>query len=359
MRILQISSARHFGGGERHFVDLTNGLIERGHEITVAIAPRSPILPELRSGVGQNIFELSSSNAANIGKAFALRGFVREHEIEIVHAHMARDYPMAALAVGTGRRARFVITRHVLFPMSSLHRITRRRVARVIAVSQSVAANLASQGIFHKDQIVVVPNGIDLTRFHPRVEGQASRGFRVGILGELTANKGQIEFIRAAQIVASEIKDAEFVIAGRDNSAGGEYGRQVQQLIEATGLQKRIQVIESRIDVAEFLASLDVLVSASRSEAFGLAIVEAMAVGVPVVATATGGAREIVADNETGRLVEIGDINALAQAISQLLNDPDERRRISENARQIVAERFSVERMLSDTEAIYREVLSG
>ena len=357
MRILQISSARHFGGGERHFVDLTNGLIERGHEVTVALVPQSPILPDLRHRVGQNIFELSPSNAANIGKAFALRRFVREREIEIVHAHMARDYPMSALAVGRTDTARLVITRHVLFPMNKLHRITRRRVARVIAVSQSVAANLASQGIFREDQIVVVPNGIDLTRFQPRVDSQAARGFRVGVLGELTPNKGQIEFVRAAQIVASEIEDAEFVIAGRDNSAGGEYGRQLQQLIEATGLQKRIQVIESRIDVAEFLASVDVLVSASRSEAFGLAIAEAMAAGVAVVATATDGAREIITDNETGRLVEIGEVNDLAKAISHLLKDADERQRISENARQMVAERFSVERMLSYTEAVYREVV--
>src|SRR5262249_12881394 len=168
MRILQISSARHFGGGERHFVDLINHLASRSHEVFVATLARSPILPELSPKAAQDFFELSSSNALNYTKAFAVRRFVREHDIEIVHAHMGRDYPLAALAVGGKSNARLIITRHVLFPMNKLHRITRGRVAQVVAVSQSVAASIRAQRVFRDDQIAVVPNGIDLSKFSPR-----------------------------------------------------------------------------------------------------------------------------------------------------------------------------------------------
>src|SRR5215470_13679840 len=147
MRILQISSARHFGGGERHFVDLTNALMQRSHEVFGAVALESPILTELRQIPTENLFALSTSNPVNIAKAFALRRFVRARGIEIVHAHMARDYPLAALAVGRNA-ARLIITRHVLFPMNKLHRLTRGRVTRVIAVSQSVAAAVRTQKIF-------------------------------------------------------------------------------------------------------------------------------------------------------------------------------------------------------------------
>src|SRR5262245_13998080 len=130
MRILQLSSAQHFGGGERHLVDLINGLAGRGHEILVAAVRYSPILAEGCIKVSQNFFELSATNPLNLTRAFALRRFVRAHDVEVVHAHMARDYPLAALAVEGGAGARLIITRHVLFPMSKLHRITRRRVAR-------------------------------------------------------------------------------------------------------------------------------------------------------------------------------------------------------------------------------------
>ena len=355
MRILQISSARHFGGGERHFVDLTNGLTERGHDIFVAVIPSSPILAELRPRARQSLFELSSSNPLNFTKAMALRRFVREHAIDIVHAHMARDYPLAALVVGWDGGPGLIITRHVLFPMSKLHRITRRRVARVIAVSTAVASVIQSQGIFRDDQITVVPNGVDLAKFRPRVKHAAGR-LRVAILGELTPNKGQIEFLRAAEIVAAKIDNVDFIIAGRDKR-DGDYGYQLKALIDGSKFRDRIQLIESRIDVADFLSGLDVVVSASRSEAFGLAIVEAMAAGVPVVATATAGACEIISDKETGHLVPIGDVNEMAAAISLLVKNPAARQQISESARRIVTQSFSLERMVSDTDAVYREVL--
>src|ERR1051326_1280180 len=359
MRILQLSSARHFGGGERHFVDLTNGLTENGHELFVAANPDSPILAELRKRASPDLFKLSASKALNFAKLIALRRFVHEHSIEIVHAHMARDYPLAALAVGRNRDARLIITRHVLFPMSKLHRITRRRVAKVIAVSQAVASVVRAQGIFRDDQIDVVPNGIDLAKFRPRVAGHSSGRLRVGILGEWTPNKGQIEFGRAAEIVAAKIANVAFIIAGRDNSNEGEYGRQLKKLIEASSIRDRIQLIESRIDVAQLLSSIDVVVSASKSEAFGLAIVEAMAAGVPVIATATAGSREIISVNETGCLVPISDINKMASAMAHMLKNPAKRQQISESAREMVTGRFSVKRMISGTEAVYREAINA
>jgi glycosyltransferase involved in cell wall biosynthesis len=286
----------------------------------------------------------------------ALRRFVREHAIDIVHAHMARDYPLAALVVGWDGGPGLIITRHVLFPMSILHRITRRRVARVIAVSTAVASVIQSQGIFRDDQITVVPNGVDLAKFRPRVIEHAAGRLRVAILGELTPNKGQIEFLRAAEIVAAKIDNVDFIIAGRDKR-DGDYGYQLKALIDGSKFRDRIQLIESRIDIADFLSGLDVVVSASRSEAFGLAIVEAMAAGVPVVATATAGACEIISDKETGHLVPISDVNEMAAAISLLVKNPAARQQISESARRIVTQNFSLERMVSDTDAVYREVL--
>jgi glycosyltransferase involved in cell wall biosynthesis len=359
MRILQISSARHFGGGERHVVDLISELANRGHEVFVAALAGSPILLELPPSVSQNFFELSSSNALNYTKAVALRHFARERDIQIVHAHMARDYPLAALAVGGKSKARLVITRHVLFPMSKLHRLTRGRVARIIAVSQSVAANVHAQGIFRNDQIAVLPNGIDLTKFNPRVDDGPSNRLRVGILGELTPNKGQIEFVRAAEIVARQIENVEFIVAGRDNSSAGDYGQQLKEMIGASEFRNRIQLVESEIDVPQFLPTLDLLVSASRSEAFGLTIVEAMAVGVPVVATATDGAREIITDNETGVLVPVGDFHEMAATIVPLLRNCEERQRLSRNARHLVGQRYSLARMVSETEAVYHDALQA
>ena len=358
MRILQLSSARHFGGGERHFVDLTNGLTRSGHDVFAATTPESPLLPELQELPAGNILKLPFRKPFDVASAWKLRRFARDRDIEIIHAHMARDYPLASLAAG-GVRPRLVLTRHVLFPMGKLHKLTRRRVARVIAVSDAVAASLRDQKIFDDAQITVVRHGIDVARFHSVVVRNETKTLRVGMLGELSRVKGQKEFVHAAAMIAGQRKDVEFIIAGRDNSAEGEYRRELMQSIESAGLAERISVIESRIDVPEFLSQLDVFVSASSSEAFGLAIAEAMAAGVPVVATASDGAREIITDSETGRLVPVGDVDQLARRIGELLGDSGERKRLADNARNKAGEDFSLARMIAETEAVYSRVLNG
>ena len=329
-----------------------------GHEVFAATTPESPILPELKELPAGHILKLPFRKPFDVASAWRLRRFARDRDIEIVHAHMARDYPLASLAAG-GERPRLVLTRHVLFPMGKLHKLTRRRVARVIAVSEAVAASLREQNIFDDAQIAVVRHGIDLERFQSVVARNDTKMLRVGMLGELSPVKGQKEFMRAAAMIAGKRTDVEFIIAGRDNSAEGEYRRELMQSIESAGLTERISIIESRIDVAEFLAQLDVFVSASSSEAFGLAIAEAMAAGVPVVATASDGAREIITDAQTGRLVPINDVDELAKRIGELLDDSAERTRLADNARNKAAEAFSLPRMIAETEAVYSQVLSS
>lgn len=364
MKILQICSARQLGGGERHLADLANGLALRGHDTFVAVIPSSPLLAELSAVPRQNIVELPMRNSLNVASALKLARFVRQHEIEIVHAHVARDYPLAALAT---RRAgaRLVLTRHVLFPLNRIHKLTLRRTAGVIAVSQAVAEGLRAQGIFDQDKIVLIHNGIDVDRF---VKGRgdvaghgqgADRKLRVGMIGHLAPIKGQEDFIRAAAIVCSRRDDVEFMIAGEDKSRGGEHRHSLGKLIDELNLTKRVRLIGWVEEVERLLPTFDLFVSPSRSEPFGLSIVEAMASGVPVIASMSEGAREIIEDDKTGRLVPIGEVDTLAKVICELLSDPAQRRSLSANAGRVVRERFSLERMLEATEDVYRQALKN
>lgn len=363
MKILQICSARQLGGGEKHLADLANGLARNGHEVYAALIPSSPLLSELSSLPKQNLVELAMRNSLNIASAMKLARFVRQHEIDIVHAHVARDYPLAALAA---RRApaRLVLTRHVLFPLSRIHQLTLRRTTRIIAVSQSVADSLRAQGIFDPAKIVQIHNGIDVDRFAKgredvaAREGGADKKLRVGMIGHLAPIKGVEDFIRAAAVVCGRRDDVEFVIAGEDKSRDGEHRRHLEALINELRLNQRLTLVGWVDDVAKFLPTLDLFVSSSGSEPFGLAIVEAMAGGVPVVSTRSEGAREIIDDNQTGRLVPIADVSALASSIDELLSDPDERARLSENAQRAVRERFSLEEMVAATEQVYRDAIS-
>ena len=360
MRILHICSAREIGGGERYLADLVKALRLRGHEVFAALRPGSPVRAELASLPPENIIELPMRNALSVRSALKLSRFVREHRIEIIHPHLARDYPIGALAAAR-TAAQLVLTRHVLFPLTRMHRLTLRQTARVIAVSEAVAAGLRAQKIFPSEKIITIRNGIDIDRFAGRREGTWSdRGqrLRVGMTGHLAPIKGQEDFIRAAAIICRQRNDVQFVIAGEDKSAGGENRAGIEKLIRQLNLDGQVELLGWVDDVTPLLATLDLFVSPSRSEPFGLSIVEAMAAGVGVVATASEGAREIIADNQTGRLVPVGDVASLAGAIAELLANRDERDRLARNALTTARTQFSLEGMIERTEQVYREVVA-
>lgn len=369
MRILQISSARAFGGGERHLADLSRGLSERGHELSFALAPSSPLRDELDTLRPENVFTLPLRGAIDLASAVRLARIARERGAEIIHAHVARDYTLAALAARLAPQSRLVITRHVLFPLSRIHRRALSNVARIIAVSEAVSRSLRAREIFPPDKIRVVVNGVDLRRFdeaRARFDGekpaceQPRRPLRVGIVGELSEVKGQEDFLRAAAVVAGKFNEAEgveFVIVGEDSSRAGENHARIGRLVTELGLTGRVLLLGRVEEVADVLASLDVLVSASRTEAFGMTMVEAAACGVPVVATATGGAREIVSDGLTGLIAPIGDVRALASAVVSLLEDEPRRLALGARARASARARFGLERMVEATERVYAEAL--
>jgi len=175
LNILQISSASSFGGGERYVVDLTNALVARGHDVTVAVRPGSPLPRHLQLSADK-ILMLPLRNALDVQSARELEKFVRRKEIDVVHAHMARDYSLASYAARR-RETKFIVTRHVLFKLNRLHRHTLSRATRIIAVSEAVARELRASRIVSNDQIAVIHNGIDVERFSKTCVGLDREAF--------------------------------------------------------------------------------------------------------------------------------------------------------------------------------------
>ncbi len=239
----------------------------------------------------------------------------------------------------------------------TLDRLTRRYVTRFVAVSQAVATGLVADKVA-ASRITVIPNGIDLARLRRDAEGESAVALRqasarVGFIGRLERIKGAEYFVSAAAILAADHPGVRFVVAGH-----GSDEDELRALAAALGMADRIEFLGYVESVPPLLAALDVVVVPSLSEASGLTAMEALALGVPVVATRVGGLPEVVVDGATGLLVDPADEAALARAVARLLDDPVLSRALAAAGARRVEERFPVERMVDGYLRLYRKLVS-
>ncbi|MCX6357297.1 MAG: glycosyltransferase, partial [Candidatus Aureabacteria bacterium] len=243
-----------------------------------------------------------------------------------------------------------------------VERLTAVAAGRLIAVSREVAEFYATRVRIPARKLTVVYNGIDVSCFPAAVSVGAKRrelgvppdAVLVGVAARLEAQKNLGVWLRAAAIVAKRRSDAHFVIAGD----GSERAR-LESLMKTLGLSGRVHFLGVRRDIEEIIAACDLMAFSSRFEGLSLAVLESMASGKAVAATRIGGNCEIIEDGVSGLLVEPGDPGALADACCRLLSDERERRAMGEAARRRIGERFTVERMVSETTRIYEEELAA
>lgn len=364
MRILQISSSRTYGGGERHFVDLCRGLAARGHTVFAALRPTNIWQARLEDLPAENLFHVSIRNSFGILSATRIAAFVRENEIDVIHAHVARDYIPASIACALSARAKFVLTRHVLFPLKPFNRIALTNLSMAIAVSQGVERSL--QRTFPRSKIVMIPNGIeapypggigemeklrsDFRAYHQIPEN----AFLIGTVGELTPLKGQRDFVLAANEIAAAFPEIRFIVVGRDNTASQSFRRELKRLVRVLEMEERFLWLDWVDDTKGLFAALDLFVSASHTESFGMAILEAISSGAPVVVTDTEGARELVPDRT--QRVPVGDPVKLAERLRSAANDREGERSKARAAMDDAIKKFSLDRMIDSTEGVYLKI---
>jgi glycosyltransferase involved in cell wall biosynthesis len=365
MRILHISSARTFGGGERHVADLCRGLADLGHDVFVALRPTNEWQHRLSFLPPENIAHVSIRNSFGVISSMRIAEFVRQNGIEIVHAHVARDYIPASIACLASKPAKFVLTRHVMFPLKPFNRFALKNLSKAIGVSAPVGEGL--RAVFPRDKIAVINNGLDVNALSDDERTKLRREFRefhgipqdvplVGTLGELREMKGQRDFVLAANEISKEFPAVHFVVVGRDNSADRSFRRELRRMVGIFGMEDRFLWLDWIDDTDSFFSAIDIFVSPSHSESFGLAMLEAMAHGKPVVATKTDGARELFGDSAD--LVKINDPVALAHKIGELLGEEAVCANCGAHNRRTAGEKFSLKRMIHETEALYRKILS-
>ena len=366
MKILQVCSAESLGGGERHVIDLTRAMIERGHQLHLAVRPDSPLIDAL-AGYPIHWFELGLRNALDVISAQGIAQVIRKNRIDVLHAHLARDYTFCGIATRIAARlgnpVGFFITRHHFNPIKSnpIYAWTIGEARALIAVSDSVRENLAESFPDFTDRIVTIPNWIDasgcgsLSRDEARARLGVTKRLVVGIVGQITQLKRQDLFIKAAAHLIKDRywNDAEFLIVGEAGPDDEAYLSQLRQMASKLHISNQVRFTGFVDDLPPLLSGFDIIAAPSDNEAFSLALVEAMASGCAVVATRVGGMAEIIEDGITGLLVERDNSWALIAALSRLLTDKRLREKIGSVARASVIERFDRRSVIDRIERLY------
>lgn len=288
--------------------------------------------------------------------AMHIRWICRRLKISHVHVHDSHSHTFAVLAASLFRnRVPLIVHRRVDFPIGG-NRLSRwkynhKSVKKIICVSRFVKDLIVAK--LKKSAVaVVVHDGIDLGKTVARTPGPAAQAspLKIGNVAAIAPHKDYFTFVRTAQKLLENGLDARFFIIGGD---GGEEVA-VRNLIAEEGLSDQIEMMGFRKDVLRQLASLDLLLFTSKTEGLGSSLLDAMATGVPIVATRAGGIPEIVEHEETGLLAPVGDVEELAKQVERLLNDRVLCDRLRENAKERVIS-FSKEKMAERTLAVYRE----
>lgn len=356
LRILHIDPERAWGGGERQVIGLLSHLSRWGHDNHLLCHPGSP-LEEAARQIGVRTSPIRMRNEIDLRAVAPLRRLLASGRYDIVHFHTKRAH---ALAFWLGRRSqalRRVVTRRMDYPMRRNwyeRALYNRKVDGVIAISERIAALLTEGGVA-REKIRVIYSGVEVSSFENRSAPGERTGWPViGTVAALEERKGHRYLFEAAAELKRRGARLHYRIAGE-----GPDREKLRALAAALGLQEEIEFAGFVSDVAAFLASIDLFVLPSLFEGLGVAAMEAMAAGKPVIATGVGGLAELVEDRRTGLVVPPGDAHALARAIDELASGGSLRRELGGNGRRRVEERFTMERMARHNEAYYYELLAG
>jgi glycosyltransferase involved in cell wall biosynthesis len=297
----------------------------------------------------------------------AIRRIIRDERIDVVFGHMAMGHVYGGVA-RLGTPAKAVWFQHGIVDRPDLvDRLAARLPASIVLV-YSAAAERAQRKISGAPPIVVVHGGVELERLAAgaigpgirRALGLGSDALVVACIGRLQYGKGQAFFLEAIAPMLATVPELHvLVVGGTLFGLEQDYPAALRAQAARSPAPQRIHFLGQRDDIADVLRDVDLLVhSAVYPEAFGLVIVEAMAMGVPVVATRSGGPEEIVLDGVTGLLVPVGDLAALGSALAQLLDDPQRRKAMGEAGRDRARRCFTAERMVGRVEQCLQEVVA-
>jgi len=382
--VLRVIARLNVGGPALHVAYLTEGLAERGYDTTLvagSLAYGEESMAHVARRRGARIVTLPHlarevSPLNDLLAVWHLAKLIRAQRPQIVHTHTAKAGAVgrvAALLAGNARPPIVVHTFHghvlrgYFNPLTTLAFRTLERwlatvTTRLIAVSPEVRDDLVRLGVAPREKFSVIRLGIELgervggddaaRRETRRRLGISPDAFVVGWVGRMTAVKRTEDVLLAFRGLLDRGVDARLCLIG-----DGPDRRGLERRAHQLGITRRCLFVGYQDDVAPYYEAIDALLLPSVNEGTPVSVIEALAAQRPAVATRVGGIPDVVRDGVDGYLVDVGDAETLAARLAELAADPAKRDAMGSEGRKRVLERYAVERLVDDVDALYRELL--
>ncbi len=362
IKVLHLETAVEWRGGQQQIAYLVHGLLKAGLETTLICRPESEIYRHFKQK-GWPVLPVQIKHSADIKTARIIARFANENRFDLLHVHSSHALSLGILIKMMQPKLKLVASRRVDFsvrkPLIGTLKYNNKFIDRIICISENIARVLANDGV-PPTKITVIHSGIDLDRFNCNSTTDLKEELRipkdhlvVGTVAALVGHKDYPTLLQAAQKVIRRVPNVTFVAVGD----GGDREK-LRELHRSLELGNRFLFTGFRSDLQRFYNLFDVFVLASHKEGLGTSVLDALACGLPVVATKAGGIPEMITNEENGLLVPARNPQASASAIERLLKDWDLRKRLANNARASV-QAFSFENMVQKHIALYRELVEG
>lgn len=366
LNLLLSCASPSWGGLEMLIPQLAREMRHRGHRVRVAGIPDSTLA---RTVEGENFPLVPISPRHPLRSILTLSRALASDPPDLVHTMLSKDLWVLVPALRrTSSPAPLLLSKQMgsgVVKKDLLHRWLYQRTTRLVAISSYIERNLLDTCPVTADRIEKIPNGIPVDTYSRqdwnaediRAElGIPRQALVVGCTGRFSIGKGQWELVRAFARLASELPSLHLLLVGGPSFGEEDYERKVRAEVDNAGLTARVTFAGFRDDVPRLLAAMDIYAFPSYDEAFGMALVEAMAMELPVIASNSGGVPDIAIANETALLVPPREVDPLAEALSLLARDETLRQRLGKGGRQR-APLFDLTLMFDRYETLYHRLV--
>jgi D-inositol-3-phosphate glycosyltransferase len=366
MKVLYSCLSKSWGGMEMYTLTSITQLLKRDIKVELICAAESRIHIEANN-MGIIIHPIRASSYIHPFTSLRLSLLIRSNEYSVVHTQASRDIWLLvpALYLANSKIPLF-LTKQVgsfIIKKDFFHKLLYNRLNKIIAISRVIKKNLVETTPIKPEKVVIVPNGIDTVKFDPekvdRTKIRNDFGFSqeeivIGLLARFTPGKGHEEFLLAARELNKEYKNLRYLVVGEPSKGENEYAESIKQLAKDYEL-KNLTFTGYREDTPEALSAMDIFVFPSHAEAFGIALVEAMAMEKPSVCSNADGVLDIAIDGETSYLFEKKNAGDLKTKLKLLIESKDTRCQFGANARKRVVENFDLSIITDKILKLYQE----